>query len=463
MHKPHPTAYYPVRLVILAALAVTGGFIAMVGSTGLTQTNKNLCELWRALPVLPAYEKCEFQELLVYLWFFVALLGAGYIFFEIYRWIDGFTKRSARLLAHSILVIFFVAGSAVSIALLIADFRKPSTPVVTAANSGSQPAAPALAPIPPAAPSAPKTTPLDTGPIAWNFNSGTGDAESRANSLFRTASGGSGFWVVGYQIAGTNLTDEQLTDINAYVIPKNTGEKITLQFELKDGRLIATTDTRGIPPHDPDRSDVPFVLRGNLPIPNDGRSLPALRVDEYLGMYGGFKFVFGYSGGKPLEYDFPYSDVKSLLESAQAEVAKANVQPLEIVPKDKATSHQSAEPAAAPKEEKKLIGSATLLFNAEDNTLIVLKSDGIKSVAVEPISDLTIIPKSYVVTFIFYPNQGPFDVRIDGDTGNTVNPPGLFYSIAQNEDKFVTVNVTRSILTQARTHQTWFRFYRKDQ
>lgn len=247
MHKPHPTAYYPVRLVILAALAVTGGFIAMVGSTGLTQTNKNLCELWRALPVLPAYEKCEFQELLVYLWFFVALLGAGYIFFEIYRWIDGFTKRSARLLAHSILVIFFVAGSAVSIALLIADFRKPSTPVVTAANSGSQPAAPALAPIPPAAPSAPKTTPLDTGPIAWNFNSGTGDAESRANSLFRTASGGSGFWVVGYQIAGTNLTDEQLTDINAYVIPKNTGEKITLQFELKDGRLIATTDTRGIP------------------------------------------------------------------------------------------------------------------------------------------------------------------------------------------------------------------------
>jgi len=112
--------------------------------------------------------------------------------------------------------------------------------------------------------------------------------------------------------------------------------------------------------------------------------------------------------------------------------------------------------------EKALIGSATLLFNADDDTLSVLKYEGIKSVAVEPITNLTVIPQSYVVTFVFYPYQGPFDVRIDSNAAIIGSLPALFYNVTQNEDRFVSVSVTRGALAWPRTHQTGFRFYRKD-
>jgi hypothetical protein len=118
-------------------------------------------------------------------------------------------------------------------------------------------------------------------------------------------------------------------------------------------------------------------------------------------------------------------------------------------------------PVPKPKEEN-LIGSATLLFNADDDSLTVLKYEGIKSVAVEPINNLTVMPQSYVVTFIFYPHQGPFDVRIDGDVGVFGRQVGLFYSVSQNDDRFVSVNVTKSYMIP-RTHQTFFRFYRQNQ
>jgi hypothetical protein len=109
-------------------------------------------------------------------------------------------------------------------------------------------------------------------------------------------------------------------------------------------------------------------------------------------------------------------------------------------------------------KEDDLIGSATLLFNADDNTLNVLKYAGMKSVAVQPINNMIVFqPQSYIATFVFYPRQGPFDVRID----STTETPGLNYTVSENEDRFVSVRVTRGY-TIPHTHQTQIRFYRKN-
>jgi hypothetical protein len=121
MHRPHVPAQNLVGILWAAVIAVTGGFVWTVGQTGLTQTNNNLCELWRALP-LPKYRACEFQQFLVYLWLIAAFLGAIYILFEVYSFI-GSRQRSARLYAHGALVIFFACGLATSLYLLVRDWN----------------------------------------------------------------------------------------------------------------------------------------------------------------------------------------------------------------------------------------------------------------------------------------------------------------------------------------------------
>jgi hypothetical protein len=102
---------------------VSLGFVWTVGQGGLKQTNTNLCELWRSLPV-PAYESCEFQQVLVYIWLGAAILGAVYIFIELYIWVGRQEKRGTRLLFHWIVTLFFVVGSAWSIYALVKEWRK---------------------------------------------------------------------------------------------------------------------------------------------------------------------------------------------------------------------------------------------------------------------------------------------------------------------------------------------------
>jgi len=114
MHQAHTPTQSVICLLWVAVIAVSVGFVWTVAQTGLKQTNTNLCELWRSLP-LPPYQTCEFQEALVYIWLAAAPLGAIYIFFELYRWVNTFKNRSTQLVALLALVIFFVAGSGVSI------------------------------------------------------------------------------------------------------------------------------------------------------------------------------------------------------------------------------------------------------------------------------------------------------------------------------------------------------------
>jgi len=131
MHKPHPIAQSTIRFLWIAVVAVTGGFIAMVGGNGLQQTNDHLCELWRALPFLPPYEKCEFEQILVYLWLCAAFLGAGWLCLEIYRWIFTFKTRRNKLISLSVMTFFFVAGGIVSAFLLLSEYRQARTVIAS--------------------------------------------------------------------------------------------------------------------------------------------------------------------------------------------------------------------------------------------------------------------------------------------------------------------------------------------
>lgn len=76
--------YAFVRIALVAALAMSGGFTWTVGQSGLKQTNTNLCELWASLP-LPSYSGCEFQYGLVLAWAAVFALTILWVLIIIYR------------------------------------------------------------------------------------------------------------------------------------------------------------------------------------------------------------------------------------------------------------------------------------------------------------------------------------------------------------------------------------------
>jgi hypothetical protein len=77
------------RLLLATAAAVSIGFVWTVGQAGLAPTNRNLCDLWASLPMLPTYKACEFQNSLVYAALFAAavliLWGLGEIIWLIRR------------------------------------------------------------------------------------------------------------------------------------------------------------------------------------------------------------------------------------------------------------------------------------------------------------------------------------------------------------------------------------------
>src|SRR6478752_4065308 len=126
-----------VRFVIAAAVAVTTGFTWTVGQSGLHQTNTNLCDLWKSLP-LPAYPSCEFQFILPIIWGFAFCLAVVWACIELFRLIQRLTARRNRLLFYSLLSSLFLIGTVVSFAFLVAEYRRP-TPAV-ASKEGAKPA-----------------------------------------------------------------------------------------------------------------------------------------------------------------------------------------------------------------------------------------------------------------------------------------------------------------------------------
>jgi hypothetical protein len=158
----------------------------------------------------------------------------------------------------------------------------------------------------------------------------------------------------------------------------------------------------------------------------------------------------------------------------QEKIADEIVRP-EAPPRVPKSEFPPSPPASPPKSEKTdkstvvdeadLIGTARLLYNAEENRLDVLKYEKIRSIVVEPVTPGFAISyaQSFRITFAFYPYQGPFDVRISTTGYSSLGSmqPGLSYFVTENEDRFVIVTASRGPLSIPQSHEAFFRFYRK--
>ena len=115
-----------VQAAVLAAVAVSGGFTWTVGQSGLTQTNKNLCELWASLP-LPSYERCEFQNVLVIAWGIVSLVAAVWLIYESYKFLSNLISGKKKLLLPVLSTIVLSFALVGSVFWLISTYRAQSS------------------------------------------------------------------------------------------------------------------------------------------------------------------------------------------------------------------------------------------------------------------------------------------------------------------------------------------------
>lgn len=188
--------------------------------------------------------------------------------------------------------------------------HRPAQPLEpTIAVPAAHPTAgPQVAPSPPTpAPPTVWTVDPEKAPIFWRFEHGRPSFEEKW--LLSWEGDKDHFWISRYAIAGYSNSDQQLTNIRAYVVPKNTGEKVFLQFE---GGL-ATADAAGIPPK------AQFTLVADFPFKRlivENRP-EGLTVEDFLQKLGGFKFVFECDELKPYERDFSYTDLRDKLTAIE--------------------------------------------------------------------------------------------------------------------------------------------------
>ena len=197
-----------VRASMLAAIALSGGFTWTVGQSGLSATNRNLCELWASLPI-PAYPKCEFQNFLVYVWMAVAAMSVIWIGYEVICW---FRRRSAR--------------------------RATETPITATLETPAR-----------------QTTELD-----WNIESHPENVNFLGLSM-----GSGGLQAHHFWIRGWNRTINPIDSPHAYVRAENTAAEYQGLFKSGNGKLIPGSQVATIPvgamiditvPFDPERKPV---------------------------------------------------------------------------------------------------------------------------------------------------------------------------------------------------------------
>ena len=105
---------------------------------------------------------------------------------------------------------------------------RPTKPPVQVSSTPLAPRtpAPSTTAIPQVSTAIPTVAPVQQAvdsPINWQFL----DTKSLVTDLiFGTATGTSGYWIVRYQFSGVNKTREQLTNINAYILPKNMRKRL---------------------------------------------------------------------------------------------------------------------------------------------------------------------------------------------------------------------------------------------
>jgi hypothetical protein len=130
-------------------------------------------------------------------------------------------------------------------------------------------------------------------------------------------------------MSGKNNSDEPITNINAYVIPQNTKERLPLRFYLPhEPGLVDPQKTYGIPPRA--EFDLKYIIPSFDPTNIHKQGIP---VDDYLSKYGALKFVFEYDGDKTIVHEVSYADAKAKLDERQRELDRSHMQPPQIRPR----------------------------------------------------------------------------------------------------------------------------------
>jgi hypothetical protein len=104
--------------------------------------------------------------------------------------------------------------------------------------------------------------------------------------------------------------------------------------------------------------------------------------------------------------------------------------------------------------ETNLIGTANIIFNAEERKLVVARSENIQSVTVERTSTLMAFGPPFLIKFVFLPYQGPFDVRMSSPER------GLIYSVIENRDRYVVIRAENPLMVPV-SHELHVRFYKR--
>jgi hypothetical protein len=77
--------------LVAVLVAATGGYIGLVGQTGLESANRNLCDLYKSVTGLP-FASCRFESLFLTGWKWAALVAFVLLVFDLGRWVK--KKRS---------------------------------------------------------------------------------------------------------------------------------------------------------------------------------------------------------------------------------------------------------------------------------------------------------------------------------------------------------------------------------
>jgi len=239
------------------------------------------------------------------------------------------------------------------------------------------------------------------------------------------------------QIGAKNGSDREIRLEEAYIVSGQGSGEIHLKVGTDRG-WITPRETNPIPPNGP------IVFRAEF------NPMPAR---EFFEKWKTFQITVRHDGGAIINRTIDEKMVAAIYSSFQP-----NPIGPQVTRRDAPTSEPVSQNVAG---NLLLAGTASILFNSEDNSFYVLKYSGsIRSVAVEREAPSIYAPiaQSSSIIFVFPPQSGPFDVRIT----NNDSPFGLPLQVTDNNDRSVSVsfNPVRALVApQTRTLQ--FSFYRK--
>lgn len=377
-----------VRLCIAGALAITFGFTWTVGQGGLGQVNSNLCELWRSLP-LWRYDECEFQYALVWAW-----LGAGFaigiwILFETYHLISQIKNRKRRLLAHAVLVMFFLVGSAVSIFLLVADARRSQGPTLST-DGAAKP-----------------TQPFKYS-LVWDDHLGHSYSSEGTTILTQAI-----------QIGAKN-GDREIRLEDAYIVSGQGNGEVKLRVGSDQGWI------------EPNRAS---TISPNSPIVFRAEFTP-MPAKEFFDKWKTFRITVKHDDGAIFTKDVDEKMVAALYSAFRPNPIVPQVTARSTMneqsPSTKSGSNQTKESA-----EEKLVGRARFLYDRKSGAMTIINKQDIELVTVDRENTLIVaaFPR-FIARFAFYSNGGPFDVKMIDTSEWQTNSP-LIYSVLENEKNYV--------------------------